>query len=126
MADVETVETVHDTIDRTLRVRYVRNASTNEKAPTHNALVWMPAPLDEVVSTFPIFKSAKDGSYSVTLPGNKGFPAFKPANMIHADGSLLADLSALGKGNLDRLQQAIFAGFLEYRRTGNADQIVSI
>src|SRR5262245_34584515 len=70
----ETVQTVHDTPDTSLRVRFMRNGSDNPKAPKYNALVWLPFPLVDVVAPFPIFQDAKDGAYSVTLPGSKGFP----------------------------------------------------
>lgn len=123
---VEHVETVHETEDRTVEVYYIRNASDNAKAPKYNALVAMPSPWDGIVSTWPIFQSDKDGSFSVTLPGNKGFPSFKPANRRHADGSLLAEVSGTGKANLDALRQAVYSGFLNFRRTGVAEQIVSI
>lgn len=110
---IEHVETVADAPVNSLSVYFAKNTTANEKAPVYKAFVGMPAPLGDLVSEFPIFRDAKTGGYRVAMPGGS-FASLKAANERHADGSMLADISAKGLKQTEALLNGVRTAFNEF------------
>lgn len=110
--EVEHVESVVDTEDRTLRTRIVRNEKPGEKGPVIRVLVALPGPFRSKVEVpFPVFRQIdkRTGAitgYEATFPGG-GFPALEPArqSVIGQNGTryYLSDADEEGRDIADRL-----------------------
>lgn len=111
--------------ENSVRVRFSAvTGSKSAKAPKFRVALSLGAALAGLVLEAPIFQDAKDGSYSVGLPGGS-FAALKaePKTMTH-DGKLyiLADTDPLGAAKLDQWSPQIMTAFHMFLTTGKTEQ----
>lgn len=102
------------------------NASKNAKAPKYRAFVEFDGSFANLVADMPIFQDAKDGSFSVAMPGG-GFPAIRAKiDTTVVGGRTFADVNPQGKAKADRLLSATLEAFLLFRQTGVSEQKITL